>query len=244
MINSIKLSALRNNEYAQFFQNFLSALYRYDPSALLVQAEYDHLLAMITGIKGLLNEDTGSDMTNELVALDTRRDDAINGVTALINGSAYSSDASLKAAANLLMAHLAAFGPAIARESYQSETSKLQKIVLDWTDKPDLKAAIATLGLDKWKTELEAANTAFDTRYVDRSVATGTADADRVYEKRPAINEAYNELREMLDAWYIVKKKTDPWATAIAAVNGVIKDYNELLAIRAGKEGGVPPDAS
>lgn len=237
MISTIKLSALRNNEYTQFMQNILSAISRFDPTVLQVKPDYDALLAELTGTKQVLNEDTGSATTDELVALDTRRDNAFSGALAMINANTYSTDTGTKTAAILLANHLENFGPALIKESYPAETSKLQKILLDWDTKPDLKAAVTTLNLGGWKTELEAANTAFDTRYVDRSVATGTSKSDRVYQKRPAITLLYDELMLQLDSWYNVKKKADPWATAVAAVNGVIKDYNDMLAIRAGKGG-------
>lgn len=235
MIDSIKLSALRNNEYAQFMQNFLAVVQRYDPIALQVLDEYNLLLTRLNSVKGMLNEGSGSAITDELVALDARRDEAINGLIALVNGYTYSIDVAKKEAANLLTNHLAGFGSGISRDAYQSETSKLQKIATDWTDKPDLAAAVTLLSLADWKAEMIAANTAFDTRYVDRSVDTGLASTEetKVYAKRPEITAAYTDLREQIDAMYIVKKKVAPWSTVIAALNGVIKDYNDLLASRS-----------
>lgn len=162
MIDAIKFSALRNNEYTQFMQNFLNVVQRYDPSALLVQDEYNKLLSLVNTIKGMLNEGTGSVVTDDLIALDSRRDEAINDILALVNGYTYSPDPAKKAAANLLTNHLAGFGN-IARDSYQSETSKLQKLVADFTNQTDLASAITALDLGSWKTEMEAANIAFDT---------------------------------------------------------------------------------
>ncbi len=244
MIDAIKVAGLRNNEYTQFIQNFLTVVQRYDATALQVQDEYNKLLALSNSIKGMLNEGSGSVITNELVALDARRDDAINGIIALINGFTYSKEAAKKEAANLLTTHLSGFG-VIARDAYQSETSKLQKIADDWANKADLQAAVTSLGLADWKAEMIAANTAFDARYVDRSVDSGLASTseDKVYNKRPEINAAYYELREQIDAMYIVKKKVAPWSTVTAALNGVIKDYNDLLASRgsADDSGTTPP---
>ena len=233
MISPLKITALRNNEYTQFMQNFLNVVQRYDPAVLLVQDEYNKLLALINFMKGMLNEGSGNAITDELVALDTRRDEAINGIMALANGYTYSMDPAKKAAANLVVTHLAAFG-VIARDAYQSETSKLQKIAADWTDKADLAAAIAALDLADWKAEMVAANTAFDNRYVDRSVDAGLSSTseDKVYNKRPEITAAYYELRDQIDAQYIVKKKAAPWSTVTAALNGVVKDYNDLLSSR------------
>ena len=245
MIDSIKLSSLRNNEYAQFIQNFLTVVQRHDAATLQVQEEYDKLLSLLNSIKAMLNEGSGSVITDELVGLDIRRDEAINGIIALVNGYTYSKDATKKAAANLLATHLAGFG-AIARDAYQSETSKLQKIAADWSSEPGLQTAAAALNLSDWQAEMIAANTAFDTRYVDRSVDNGMASTseNRVYNKRPEINAAYNDLRDQIDGYYIVKKKVAPWSTVTAALNGVIKDYNALMASRGTQVDATPATAT
>jgi predicted membrane chloride channel (bestrophin family) len=46
----------------------------------------------------------------------------------------------------------------------------------------------------------------------------------------PEANTAYFELRNHLNAWYTIRKKAEPFATAIAALNGVIADYSDVLA--------------
>jgi hypothetical protein len=238
MIDTIKVAGLRNNDYSQFLQNILSVIDRFDPDKLMSQEEYDNLLARSAAIKSALNKKQGSDLTDELVALDDRRDEAVDAIAAIINSFSYHKDAAVKAAAGLLNNHLDSFGPSLTRQSLQNETSKIQKMVQGWNEKPELKAAVSLLGLDSWKAELEAANTAFDKLYVDRSVQKGdTAGEDNMFKKRTKATAAWYELRDHLEAWYTIKKKADPWATAITALNGVIKDYNSLLAGRGSKDG-------
>ena len=232
MVDAIKINNLRNNDYSQFLQNVLSVLERYDPATLMIAVEFNKLKAVSETIKNMLNETTANAITEELTMYDSRRDEAISGILALVNAYTYSDDVEMKKAANVLSVHLAGFGTAIARESYQNETSKMQKIIQDWNVRPELTAAVSKLGLEKWKTAMEAANTAFDTRYVDRAVENGTTNQDKVYDKRPEANAVYYELREQLNAWYVIKRKAEPFATAINAVNGVIRDYNALVAGR------------
>lgn len=234
MIDSIYLNNLRNNDYSQFLNNTVAILGRYNPATLMLQDEYTALQTGATALQEMLNGISGNVLTQELERLDGLRDDAINGMIFLITGSTYSTDAPVKAAALLLQTHLAAFGPAIARESYQNETNKLQNLLRDWNTKPELTAAVTTLSLGRWKTELEAANNAFDAKYVDRSVDKGLANLDKVKAKRAEINQVYYELRDALNARYTINKKTqpEPFLTAINALNGLIKDYNDLLARR------------
>ena len=65
-----------------------------------------------------------------------------------------------------------------------------------------------------------------------RSKHPTSTSEDKVYNKRPEINAAYYELRDQINGYYTVKKKAAPWSTVTAALNGVIKDYNNLRASR------------
>ncbi|MEO7313153.1 MAG: DUF6261 family protein [Chitinophagaceae bacterium] len=234
MINSITLYSLRNNDYSQFLNNSLNVIQRFNLTALAIQDEYDDVEAGAASLQNLLNGISANKLTQELELLDNRRDNALNGVITLISGFNYSTDAVTKANANTLLVHLNAFGSSIARESYQNETNKIDNIVKDWSSKPELTAALTALGLDSWKTELSAANIAFDTFYVDRSVDKGLSTQDRVKEKRAQTNQLYYALRDALDAQYTInkKKQPEPFLSAINALNGLIKDYNDLMARR------------
>lgn len=77
MITGIDLAKLHNPEFLQFNRNVLSVIATGNKTTLKVAAENDALEALITQIANLFKTDTGSDITDELTALDIRRDDAI-----------------------------------------------------------------------------------------------------------------------------------------------------------------------
>jgi len=245
MINGITLSALRHNDVSQYMNNVVTLVGQYDPAALMVQDEYTVLQTNAASFQRLLNAMQGNTITAELEQLDLQRDNAINGIIFTVTGATYSSNPATKAFGYLLQTHLSAFGPTISRESYQNETNKIQNIVADWNDKPDLKAAVTGLGLDAWKADLETANNAFDARYVARSIDKGTSTMDNVKTKRAELNQMYYDLRDALDARYTINKKTqpEPFLSAIKAFNGLVKDYNDLLARKGYSNGeeAIPP---
>src|ERR1019366_8332797 len=149
-----------------------------------VKKQYDALATLQSNLEVMFKTAKGSDITDELIALDLRRDNAINGITALVAGYGYSPDAAVKQNSKLLADHLALFGTGIAKDNYQSETATLRNILADWTGKPELKAAITALNLTSLQTELEAANTAFAAKYLDRAKEVGSASPDTIKAKR------------------------------------------------------------
>jgi hypothetical protein len=172
------------------------------------------------------------------VALDTLRDRALIGITNIIRGNTYSSKAGHKQAAELLEHHLGIFGTDIANDNLLSETATLRNIVNDWATKPDLAAALTLLDLDYWKTDLDTANNQFETTYLARSKEQGSASPDTIRAKRLETNQLYYDLRDEIEAWNTIKKGAEPYGSTIQSVNGVINNYNDLLARRgAGKPG-------
>ena len=231
-INSIELYKLRNGEYTQFLLDVLSLVQKNDPAALLVQPQYNQLLALSQGIENLFKVGQGNALSDELVLLDERRDNAINGISALVAGHVYSPDATVKANAKLLADHLAIFGSGIARDNFQSETASLRNIANDWDNKPELIDALTALGLMPWKTEMTTANTLFGEKYLARAEDAGSASPDTIKAKRLEANNAYYKLRDRLNSYYVINDGADPFGKTVNSLNGLIDNYNTLLSRR------------
>lgn len=235
-INSIDLSKLRNGEYSQFLLDVLFFVDKNDPAVLLVQAQYNQLATLSQGIEKLFKVDQGNTLSDELVLLDERRDNAINGISAMIAGHTYSPDATVKANARLLADHLAIFGTGIARDSYQSETASLRNIVNDWNNAPELGAALTALNLVPWKTEIATANTLFGEKYLARAEDNGKASPDTIKAKRLEANNAYYKLRDRINSYYDINEGADPFGKTVNSLNGLIENYNTLLSRRVSGE--------
>ena len=240
MITSIDLSKLRNSEFLQFMTDYLGVVNLNNATTLQVKQQYSSLQAITKTIEALFKVDTSNALSDELQALDARRDAAINGMAALINGYTYHYDAATKAHATTLSNHLAIFGVGIAKNNYQSETTILRSIINDWDTQPKLTAAINTLNLASWKKELETANNAFAAKYLTRTQELGAASPESIPNKRVEAINAYYALRDRIDAFFTINDGAAPYNKAVNELNALITQYNTLLAGRQASKADTP----
>ncbi|NJM25149.1 MAG: hypothetical protein HC859_06250 [Bacteroidia bacterium] len=102
----------------------------------------------------------------------------------------------------------------------------------DWETRKDLSAAIKALQLEGWVTNLKDANTAFDTRYVDRAQKEGNTITESLTTRRGDVTEAYLTLRNRLNSWHNVKYGEDPFGKTVNAINALIDRYVPLTVSR------------
>jgi len=244
MINAIDLRNLRNSEFLQFSNDFLGLVLLNDPRALKVQPQYDNLKAAANTIEALFKADRGSLMTDELVALDLRRDTAITGITGYVQSLTYHFKEDIRTQASALAANLANYDAGVAKQNYQSETAIINSILTDWTEKPALKAAVAALNIADWQAELADANTAFNAKYLARTQEMGAASPDTIKEKRQETTLAYYTLRDFINSYYTLNEGAEPYHKTVNELNALISQYNNLLAGRKGGNNDTPPPAA
>ncbi len=241
MINGITLQSLRNPEFLQFMSDTLTIVSKNDPQALLVLNQYNALKAITTEVDALFKKEAGSAITDELTALDDVRDGILNGISTMILGSTFHFNPALKKSALLLQANIVNYGTSgnsISRENYLSETAIITSLIADWTNKPELAAAITALGLDEWKTQLDTANINFNARHVDRTQAIGAINPNTTKEKRQETVAIYYKLRDRLTSYWDINEKADPWNKTTNELNALIDIYNKLIN---GRKGGDTP---
>ncbi|WP_316846268.1 DUF6261 family protein [Pedobacter psychrodurus] len=240
MINSIVLQPLRNGEYIQFMTDTLNIVSKNNPEKLKVSAQYEALRAATDNVEKLFKISQASLVTEELEALDKRRDDAINGINLHIQSLTYSPDAVINKHAKILLAHLALFGTSIAKDNYQSETTSLRNIANDWKNKPELQAAVKALNLGSWLTELETANNDFNAAYVKRNEELATAPIEKLKELRNIANNLYYKLRTRINSNLDINDGAEPWAATVNLLNQNISTYTLLQTRRATETGEEP----
>lgn len=234
LITGIELTKLQNPEFLQFNRNVLKVVFDNDKTTLKVVAEYNALETLTNNIAALFKTDTGSDITDELLMLDTRRDDAVTGIGFYLDGLSRHNDATVRANANLLLQEIRLYGSGIARLSYQNETATITSIVDKFNNDTALKAAVTALPLlTDWVTELKTANNLFDTKYVARAVEQGAVSPDTIRAKRLEAMQAYYDLRDMINGYATTTKGAVPYPATINSINALIDDYNTTINIRA-----------
>ncbi len=238
MITGIELPKLRNSEYIQFIKNSLAITQANDPVALNVQVQYDELLRMLVILDGLFITEQGNAITEDISALDTRRDRAITGFSLAISGYTYYFDPAIAQHAEALNKQIKQYGGSIARENYQAESAIIDNLLADLNNKPELADAINALHLKDWKAELETANKAFNDAYLLRTQQLGAATKDRLFAKRQETNEAYYKLRDFINSYYTINNGATPYGKTTDELNALIDQYNTLMAqrLKNGKE--------
>lgn len=236
-IDSIALQTLRNAEYLQFLKQILAIVNANDPKALSIKPQYNKLQLAYGVVDGLFANDQSNPLTQALVDLDIRRDNAITGISTLLNAFSYHFDALIASQAQTLTNHLANYGTGIARETALAETAIIANIVADWNTSPEMVSAIKALNLKAWAAELETANTAFDTQYLARNQTMGAASPDTMKQKRQEATNSYYELRNKLNGYFIVNDGAEPFTKTTNELNALIGQYNVLIT---GRKSGTP----
>ena len=242
MINAIDLAKLRNGEFLQFGTNFSDLVESNNPKGLNVEVQHAVFKIKLNETAALFNMEKASAVTQELIVLDERRDRAITGISATIDGYCSHFIGETANAANLLANDLQLFGTGISRQNLQAETASINGIINDWETKPELTAALAALGLTTWKEELKTANLLFDQKYLERTREYSAANPDTIKAKREETMVAYYELRKYLEA-YATIQNTPEYKKVISELNALIEQYNALINGRL-KEAVTPPAAN
>jgi hypothetical protein len=234
IVTAIDLRSLRNAEFLQFCATFSELVVSNDPVVLNVVVQHSTFQSKLDEMTALFKRERSSVFTQALIRLDERRDNAINGLTSVINGYCYHFDPDTIQAAKLLSDSLVLYGVGFARINLQSETSTVNGIVHDWETKPGLTTALQKLGLTGWLAELKTANQLFEQKYIERTREYGAANPDTMQSKRQETMVAYYELRKFLDANAIVNPSA-AHEKLNSELNALIGQYIDLLKNRPGE---------
>lgn len=103
---------------------------------------------------------------------------------------------------------------------------------------PALMAAVASLRLSEWVTELAAANQLFEEVFLETTQGMALAPGKTFSQLRPQAHEAWYELCHQLNAHALVYRDTGIYTQAIEHMNGLLESYRVLAAgRRRGRKG-------
>lgn len=241
MIDAIDLSRLRNAEFLQFMKDFAGLVNANNAATLNVATQYTALAAKNTELENLFKKELSSELTQEILDLDNRRDRAYNGLLFVVQGFLNHYEPNKVEAATRLKSNLDLYGSGAAKQNYQAETAILNNLVSDWEGKPALSDALNLLGLTSWKDEMKAANTLFNQKYIERTLEYSEASPETLLAKRTETAQAYYTLRQFIDA-FSVTINTPSYQTVTNQVNALIAQYNTLLNNRLARMAADTPE--
>lgn len=232
-MNAIDLFKLRNAEYLQYMKDFTGIINLNNPAQLAIDAKLNAFVSKTDELESLYKKALANEKTQALLAIDEKRDDAVNGIYYFLMGYSYHFDPMRKQNAQILLENMALYGSGIARLNYQAETATINNLLRDWENKPELADAIILFELSSWVNEMKAANDEFNTQYLLRTQEYGDASPETIKLKREEVNVAYYALRDRIDALHLlVETPPSPYVTVINQLNALTNQYNVLLVNR------------
>ncbi|MCD1116222.1 DUF6261 family protein [Chryseobacterium turcicum] len=230
MMNSIDLPKLRNAEYLQYMKDFSSIINLNNAGQFDIETKLNAFTTKIGELEALYKKALASEKTQAVLALDERRDAAMNGINYFLLSQTYHFQTENRKNAQLLLDSINMYGSSIARLNYQAETATLNNLIRDWENKPELTNALMAFNLLSWVNEMKAANDEFNTQYLSRTQEYGDANPETIKIKREEVNLAYYALRNRIDALHLlVETPPSPYVTVINQLNALTDQYNVLL---------------
>lgn len=226
MLQKPKFRKFENPEFIAYFADVLELLNRFNnptlaPFVAPLAAEYAEL-------DNSFQIERGNMLTRDVQATDKRRDKAITGIKKAADAYRRYFDETVADAAERILRSINKYGKNIARLSYQKETAVLTNLIADWTNTPELAAALTTLNLDDWKNELETANTLFKSVYIDHVQDEAAKDFTPVTKLLPDAIKAYESLAAILNGFVVMDATT--YEPIVKEINELVNKYDLLVA--------------
>lgn len=204
---------------------------KYTPETLNIEAAWAVYLNAYNKEAGALDVIRKSTVTEAIAEADQRRDDLNSGLAHTVKGATSHFDAAKKKAAERLQVALDHYGN-INRKSYDEETAAINSLIDDLNKQ--YAADIATLGLEKWITELQSANNAFVALMQERYSEEAVKPQYNMKTARQETDNAYRTITEHIDALIIVNGE-EAYAGFVNELNQRVEKYNTTLAQREGR---------
>ncbi len=222
----------RNSEYIRYMKNVANICNNNNPRLLKIETQVNNLAAATTPLDNLFMIERGNLLTTELQALDTRRDDALNGLRLTATAFTYHFDPAVKNAAVIVAAAIDKYGAGLARLNYVAETEVIESLVADVNSNAELAAAIAALKLENWVTELQTANQLFNDMYLNRTSSYAAKPTGSLTELRVITSKAYTELVAHITA-HSTLTPSDGYTKLTGELNSLTDQYNKMVNNRS-----------
>ena len=223
---------LRNNEFITYcteVRNFIEEAGA-GAGALDCEKRFTPYVAALEAYGDAIVVVTASELTAKLAEADRERDNLLVGTMETIRNGERHYDPDRRTAAAALTPIVNAY-TGIQERSIDDETGLVNNFIQDLREEKNT-AYLAALGLDDWLTALETANNQCATLTVQRS--NGITETGASKAARNALNTAYADLVELLNALAVVNDDNALYAEVFGKINNRIKHYEDVLANRAG----------
>lgn len=226
------LNRFRHGEYLQYMRDVLNLLNKQDTTALQLSNQVAELTTATNSIDAAFKQSKGSTITQDIIALDDKRDRAIVGIRMLANTYKYHYNEQLKLAATKIAKSIGIYGNDITRKNYQEETAIINSIIQDFETNTELLEALAKINATEWVAELKKQNKEFEEKYVERVEETATNPFINVPSLRENATTIYRALIERIRA-HVILSDNVIYSELISKVEVLTNQYNQAVDNRS-----------
>ncbi len=230
-IARINLAHLRNEEHFQLQTEFKAEISQFSAKTLNIETAFASYLPLLQQEEEALQLIRKSATTEQLTDADIERDEIYRGLADAVKSALNHFDPAKRAAADRLKVLMDQFGN-VARKPYNEETASISKLMVEVKGK--YAGYVSTLGLTDWFTMLETKNNAFDALMKSRYSEDATRTELRMNQVRLAIDAAYREIVERIEALALVNGPLG-YEAFIREHNARVDKFNNTLAQRVGR---------
>lgn len=232
-ITSFQSARLRNNEHYQFMTDVKNAIEAATPAALNMETVYPEFNTAHENLNSALLVDQGSTKTEQLIALDLKRDRTWSAVYARVRATLLCPVEEEVEAAKAVKRVFDLYGN-VRSMSYNEESAALTNLVED-LEKQKNAAYCTTMGMTHWVAALKQLNIDFIALLEARNVELANRESGDVKSVRDIIDPAYEKIVKRANALVELNMAGSELQTFIRQLNQRIKYYTETLAARAGR---------
>lgn len=220
------LSRFRNAEFIQYMRYSIS--FATEANQAPIQDAIAQLSTAVEAIEAIFLIQKSSNITQELINLDARRDKAIIGLRMVIEGLKYHPDNAIATAAIALFKSMNKHGTRISKLNYQEETAVLDSLIDDWETDSELVAALNTLNFQNWLAELKDANTNFVIAYAKRVKERAENPTESIPNLRVEATKAFRNLIDLIAA-HITLNTDESYKVIQNKLEVMSAEYNQVV---------------
>ncbi|MDR2564158.1 MAG: DUF6261 family protein [Prevotellaceae bacterium] len=224
----LDLRRLHNEEWFNFFTEYKGFVLYITAAVLGIQQLFANFIELMQKADAALEQIRKSKVTDDIVQLDARRDNAFRMLKSALRYGLSSTDPNQLAAAKKLEPVFKHYGN-LAAKSYDDETAGIVNFI------QDLRGSYASyVEILEWEgmiAALELANNEFEAAILLRNAESADRPAYKMLDLRTKINRCYLDMIEKIEAKILLNGDEDI-AEFVKNLNSNIERYKQTLARR------------
>ncbi|MBK6362700.1 MAG: hypothetical protein IPL63_17205 [Saprospiraceae bacterium] len=228
-LNVSTIKKLKNGEFLQIMKNTIELCEKSNPAALGLEIRLDDLRKAVAELEEVFQVAKGHDLTQLIDAADEKRMNVMRAIKNALK-SLELGDFDAKTSATLLKNNYENHANNMVKLSVPQKTASLDALRKDWTEDPDLKVAMESLGLTVWMDRLEKTNSQCNDIYLKRIETT--KQSGKISEKRYVIKSLFDDMIRDVEAHIRLNENKEGYVTFLQQINVLLSRFTFIIKAR------------